>query len=117
MRPWTNLALWLEAGSAAASRFSALPHLRESALFLFLTAWQLTNKRSEFYNILWMLVFGFATLNILALVTRSLDPSGRRRRMAIGEIMAVMVVLTCLGLLAVEMLTLFHVFPLKLQPR
>jgi hypothetical protein len=117
MRSWANLTFWLQAGSTAASRFCALPHLRESALFLILTAWQLTSKRGEFYNILWMLVFGFATLNILALVTRSLDPSGRRRRIAVGEILAVMVVLTCLGLLAAEMLTLFHVFPLRLEPR
>ena len=109
--------MWLEAGSGAVSRFSALPYLREAGVFVFLAAWQLTTKRGEFYNILWMLVFGFATLNILALVTRSLDPSGRRRRMAIGEILAVLVVLTCLGLLAAEMLSLFHIFPIKLTPR
>ncbi len=117
MRHWANLASWLGAGSAAISRFSAFPHLREAGIFVLLAAWQLTSKRGEFYNILWMLVFGFATLNILALVTRSLDPSGRKRRMAIGEILAVLVVLTCLGLLAAEMLSLFHIFPIKLGPR
>jgi len=37
--------------------------------------------------------------------------------MAIGEILAVLVVLTCLGLLAAEMLSLFHIFPIKLSPR
>jgi hypothetical protein len=116
MRPWANLASWLGAGSAA-SRFSAFPHLREAGIFVLLAAWQLTSKRGEFYNILWMLVFGFATLNILALVTRSLDSSGRRRRMAIGEILAVLVVLTSVGLLAAEMLSLFHIFPIKLTPR
>ncbi len=117
MRPWVQLALWLEAGSGTVSRFTALPYLREAGLVVLLAAWQLATKRGEFYNILWMLVFGFATLNILALVTRSLDPSGRKRRMAIGEILAVLVVLTCLGLLASEMLTLFHIFPIKLSPR
>ena len=117
MRPWVQLAIWLEAGSWAVSRFSALPILREAGLFVFLAAWQLTTKRGEFYNILWMLVFGFATLNILALVTRSLDPSGRKRRMAIGEILAVLVVISCLGLLAAELLSMFKIFPIKLGPR
>ncbi len=117
MKLWINLAYWMEAGNAAISRFSAFPHVREAGLFLVFAGWQITTKRGEVYNILWMLVFGFATLNILALVTRSLDPSGRRRRMAVGEILAVMVVLTCLGLLAAEMLSLFHIFPIKLQPR
>ena len=117
MRPWAYLAVWLEAGNAAVSRFSGVPLLRAAGTFVFLAAWQLANKRGDFYNILWMLVFGFATLNILALVTRSLDPSGRRRRMAAGEILAVLVVLTCLGLLASEMLSLFHIFPIKLSPR
>jgi hypothetical protein len=117
MRPWVNLAVWLEAGNSAASRFSGIPFLRAAGAFVVLTAWQLASKRGDFYNILWMLVFGFATLNILALVTRSLDPSGRMRRMAIGEILAVLVVLTCLGLLAAEMLSLFHIFPIKLSPR
>ncbi len=111
------MATWLGAGSAAASRFSVLPFLREVGLVVLLAGWQLATKRGEFYNILWMLVFGFATLNILALVTRSLDPSGRKRRMAVGEILAVLVVLTCLGLLAAEMLSLFHIFPIKLGPR
>jgi hypothetical protein len=111
------LATWLEAGSAAASQIPVLPFLREVGLVVLIAGWQLTTKRGEFYNILWMLVFGFATLNILALVTRSLDPSGRKRRMAIGEILAVLVVVTCLSLLATEMLTLFHIFPIKLSPR
>ena len=117
MRSWAKLAVWLGAGNAAVSRFFGLPHLRDAGVFLFLMAWQLTTKRGELYNILWMLVFGFATINILALVTRSLDPSGRKRRMAIGEILAILVVLTCLGLLAAEMLSLFHIFPIKLSPR
>ena len=117
MRPWAHLAVWLEAGSAAASRFSGIPLLRTAGTFTLVALWQLANRRGDFYNILWMLVFGFATLNILALVTRSLDPSGRKRRMAIGEILAILVVLTCLGLLAAEMLSLFHIFPIKLSPR
>ena len=107
MKPWVHLAFFS----------AAIPHVRQAALFALLGAWQLTDKRGEFYNILWMLVFGFATLNILALVTRSLEPSGRRRRMAVGEMLAVLVVVTCLLLLGWEMLQLFHIFPLKLNPR
>ena len=117
MRPWVHLAVWLEAGNSAVSRFSGIPFLRAAGAFVVLAAWQLASKRGDFYNLLWMLVFGFATLNILALVTRSLDPSGRKRRMAVGEILAVLVVMTCLGLLAAEMLSLFHIFPIKLSPR
>jgi len=111
------LASWLQAGGTVVSRFYVLPLLREVGLVVLFAVWQLASKRGDLYNILWMLVFGFATLNILALVTRSLDPSGRKRRMAVGEILAVMVVLTCLGLLAAEMLSLFHIFPIKLSPR
>ncbi len=117
MRPWVHLASWLQAGGTVVSRFYVLPLLREVGLVVLFAVWQLASKRGDLYNILWMLVFGFATLNILALVTRSLDPSGRKRRMAVGEILAVMVVLTCLGLLAAEMLSLFHIFPIKLSPR
>ena len=109
--------MWLEAGNFSLSRLSALALLRAGGAFALLAAWQLASRRGDFYNLLWMLVFGFATLNILALVTRSLDPSGRKRRMAIGEILAVLVVLTCLGLLAAEMLSLFRIFPIKLSPR
>ena len=107
IRPWIHLA-FLNA---------VVPHLRHATVLVLLGAWQLTDRHSEFYNILWMLVFGFATLNILALVTRSLDPSGRRRRMALGEMLAVLVVITALALLAWEMLQIFHVFPLHLNPR
>ena len=106
MKPWAHLAFWS----------AMIPHVRQAGLFVLLGAWQLTDKRGEFYNILWMLVFGFATLNILALVTRSLEPSGRRRRMAVGEMLAVLVVMTCLVLLGWEMLHLFHIFPIKLNP-
>ena len=44
---------------------------------------------------------------------RRLEPS--RRGLSFGELMAVMVVLLSVFLLAWEMLTLFHVFPIKLK--
>jgi hypothetical protein len=62
------------------------------------------------YNILWAVVFGFATLNILSLTARRFEPS--RRGLTFGELLAVMVVLLSIFLLGWEMLTLFHVFPI-----
>ena len=57
--------------------------------------------------------FGFATLNILSLASRRLEPN--RRGMSFGELMAVLVVLLSVFLLGWEMLNLFHIFPIKLQ--
>jgi hypothetical protein len=70
-------------------------------------------SRQDVYNILWAVVFGFATLNILSLAARRLEPS--RRGLSFGELMAVMVVLLSIFLLGWEMLNLFHVFPMKLR--
>ena len=69
--------------------------------------------RGDVYNILWAVVFGFATLNILSLAARRFDP--KRRGLSPGELMAVLVVLISLFLLGWEMLTLFHIFPIKLK--
>jgi hypothetical protein len=70
--------------------------------------------RQDVYNILWAVVFGFATLNILSLATRRMEPG--RRRMTFGEVMAVMVVVVSVFLLGWEMLGLLHIFPIKLKP-
>ena len=70
-------------------------------------------SKQDVYNILWAVVFGFATLNILSLAARRLEPT--RRGLSFGEFMAVMVVLLSVFLLAWEMLNLFHVFPIKLK--
>jgi hypothetical protein len=70
-------------------------------------------SQQDVYNILWAVVFGFATLNILGLAARRLEPS--RRGLSFGELMAVMVVLLSVFLLGWEMLNLFHVFPIKLK--
>src|SRR5206468_518887 len=40
-------------------------------------------KKGDIYNILWALVFGFATLNILGLVARRFEPN--RNRLNFGE--------------------------------
>lgn len=69
--------------------------------------------REDIYNILWAVVFGFATLNILSLAARRFEPT--RRGLTFGELMAVMVVLVSIFLLSWEMLNLFHVFPIRLR--
>jgi glucan phosphoethanolaminetransferase (alkaline phosphatase superfamily) len=69
--------------------------------------------REDVYNILWAVVFGFATLNILSLAARRLEPT--KRGLSFGELMAVMVVLLSIFLLGWEMLNLFHVFPIRLR--
>jgi hypothetical protein len=72
-------------------------------------------KKGSVYNVLWVLVFGFATLNILGLVLRRFEP--RRSGLNFGEILAIAVVFISLVLLALEMLNIFHIFPIKLEPR
>ena len=73
-----------------------------------------TSKKANVYNILWVLVFGFATLNILGLVARRLEP--RRTNMNLGEMVAILVVGVSIFLLGWEMLYVFHVLPIKLSP-
>jgi hypothetical protein len=70
-------------------------------------------SRQNAYNMLWEVVFGFATLNILGLAARRGD-SGRRG-LNFGEVLAVMVVLLSIFLLGWESLTMLHIFPLKLK--
>jgi hypothetical protein len=71
------------------------------------------STRQDIYNILWAVVFGFATLNILSLAARRFEPT--RRGLTFGELMAVMVVLVSVVLLGWEMLNLFHIFPIRLK--
>jgi hypothetical protein len=70
-------------------------------------------SRQDIYNILWAVVFGFATLNIISLAARRLEPT--RRGLSFGELMAVTVVLLSIVLLGWEMLNLFHIFPIQLK--
>jgi hypothetical protein len=75
----------------------------------------LRSPREEIYNILWALVFGFATLNILSLGARRFEQG--KTGLNFGEILAVLVVIVSIILLGWEMLYLFHVLPLQLTPR
>jgi hypothetical protein len=69
--------------------------------------------RDEIYNILWALVFGFATLNILSLGARRFEQE--KGGLNFGEILAILVVLVSIVLLGWEMLYLFHVLPIRLS--
>lgn len=91
--------------------------IRLQSLALLVAVWliQYPGKKGDVYNILWALVFGFATINILGLVARRFEPE--RTRMSFGEVLAVMVVLVSICLLGWEILTLLHIFPIQLKPR
>ena len=90
-------------------RLPPLPSLTLLGAFTFLEE----TKKGDAYNILWALVFGFATLNILGLVAKRFDPD--RNRMSFGEIMAVMTVVVSVVLLGWEMLYMFKILPLRLH--
>ncbi len=72
------------------------------------------SKHGDVYNILWVLVFGFATLNILGLVARKFEPE--RSRLSFGESLAIMVVVVSVALLGWELLYFFKILPIKLKP-
>jgi hypothetical protein len=86
----------------------AAPVIVLPAMFL------LRSGREEVYNILWALVFGFATLNILSLGARRFEE--QKSGLNFGEILAILVVVVAIVLLAWEMLYLFHVLPIRVMP-
>ena len=71
--------------------------------------------REEIYNILWALVFGFATLNIVSLGARRFEAN--KTGLNFGEVLAVLIVAVSIILLGWEMLYVFHVLPIRLAPR
>jgi hypothetical protein len=87
--------------------------LQSSLLLALRFSGEFSSKKSNVYNILWVLVFGFATLNILGLVARRFEP--RRSSLNFGEILAITVTVVSVILLGWEMLSLFHIFPIKIQ--
>lgn len=90
------------------------PVVRMSASMLFSVAMTVfyRSARDNAYNMLWAVLFGFATLNILGLAARRMEP---RRGLSFGEVMAVMTVIFAIVLLAWEIISLFHIFPIKLR--
>ncbi len=73
----------------------------------------LETPREHVYSVLWVLVFAFATLNILSLGVRRLD---RRGGLSFGEVVAILVVVFSMILLGWELLYEFHVLPIRLEP-
>ncbi len=88
---------------------------QQLAFLLVLFLLEYPGKKGDAYNILWALVFGFATLNILGLVARRFEP--QRTRISFGEVLAILVVLVSIFLLGWEFLNLLHIFPIQLKPR
>jgi hypothetical protein len=74
---------------------------------------RLSSRRNDVYNILWAVVFGFATLNILSLAARRFEPN--RRGLTFGELMAVLIVLLSIFLLGWELLSVLHIFPIPIK--
>jgi hypothetical protein len=98
--------------SVLKSVLTAAMGVQQLAFLLFLLEYP--GKKGDAYNILWALVFGFATLNILGLVARRFEPE--RNRMSFGEVLAIMVVIVSIFLLGWEFLNLLHIFPIQLKP-
>jgi hypothetical protein len=109
-------ATWVVSGFVRTTRAALSLHLwrAQSALVATLVLFErLSSHRNDVYNILWAVVFGFATLNILSLAARRFEPN--RRGLTFGELMAVMVVLLSIFLLGWELLSVFRIFPIKLH--
>jgi phosphatidylserine synthase len=93
----------ISARAAQAATFGAMP-----ALFL------LRSTRQEVYNILWALVFGFATINILSLGARRFEQE--KGGLNFGEMLAILVVVVSIVLLGWELLYQFGILPIRLNP-
>lgn len=96
---------------AALTVYSAV-RMSASMLFSVATAVFYRSARENAYNMLWAVLFGFATLNILGLAARR---SEARRGLSFGEVMAVMTVIFSIVLLAWEIIHLLHIFPIRLR--
>jgi len=89
--------------------------LRALAVGVLPAAFVLISTREEIYNILWALVFGFATINILSLGARRFE--AHKRGLSFGEVLAILIVVVSVFLLGWEMLYVFHILPIRLTPR
>jgi hypothetical protein len=109
----TNLISGIAATTRAALSLHNLLQAQSAVLAGMLVFERHSSRRLDVYNILWAVVFGFATLNILSLAARRFEPN--RRGLTFGELMAVLVVLLSIFLLGWEMLGVFHIFPIRIQ--
>ncbi len=96
-----------------AQAIAAFVQIPSFAILSVLAIFDSSDKKGDLYNILWTLVFGFATLNILSLVVKRFEPSNNR--MSFGEILAVGTVIVAVFLLGWEMLYLFKILPIRLH--
>lgn len=97
-------------GTMAVPSIYSFVHTFLAALFILQRH---SSRRNDVYNILWAVVFGFATLNILSLAARRFEAN--RRGLTFGELMAVLIVFLSIFLLGWELLSVFHIFPIRLQ--
>jgi hypothetical protein len=67
-------------------------------------------QEGNLFNILIALVFGFSTLNILALASKGFDT--RPSRLKPGELLAITAMVLSVCFLGWEMLHIFHIFPI-----
>jgi len=74
---------------------------------------QYSQKKGDVYNILWARVFAFATMNILGLLVKRIEP--RQTRLSLGETIAIMVVIVSILMLGWEMLYWLDILPIKLH--
>lgn len=109
----TFLIVKVARGTQAALAVYPIARAQAAIAFGVAVSFVYRGSRDDVYNILWAVVFGFATLNILSLAARRFEPG--RRRLSFGEMMAVMVVLVSIFLLGWEMLNIFHIFPIKIR--
>ena len=105
----------LAIGQVHGSSARPLQTLAAGAVGVLPAVFLLISTREEVYSILWVLVFGFATLNILSLGARRFE--ARNRGLNFGELLAILVVIVSVVLLAWEMLYLFDILPIRLSPR
>jgi hypothetical protein len=102
-------------GKVTAGKLSATRAVNALGVGVLPAALLLRTVREDVYSALWALVFAFATLNILSLGARHFDAD--RRGLSFGELLAILVVVMSVLLLAWEMLYVFHILPIQLQPR
>jgi hypothetical protein len=115
MQGLTIRTSWVPACWLASTTSGAFLHLHHLATLRGLLLWQMETSNGSLYSILWILVFAFATLNIISLGARRLEP--KKTSLNIGEMMAVLVVLFSVFLLGWELLHLYHIFPIHLGSR
>ena len=102
-------------GQARGWSASSVRVFHASAVGILPAAFLLVSTREQIYNILWALVFGFATLNILSLGARRFEAT--KSGLNFGEVLAILIVVVSMVLLGWEMLYLFHILPIHLAPR